>query len=313
MIAGADIREPLVKKAGLTILKTLAYFDIFDYPLSQNEIQNLLQEDVDDSIFVEAIKRLVLDEIVFSLDGFFALHNKPATVEKRLQGNMRARKLLPTARKIGSFLFKFPYVRGVAISGSLSKNYSDKKGDIDFFIITKANRLWIARTILHLFKKTTFLVGRQHYYCMNYFVDEEALSIQERNVYTATEVITLLPVAGPAAMDKFFEENAWSKELFPAYVPDGAPKISGKTSALKAFGERILNRDGLDNFLFQWTSRRWKNKEMRKLKNSKGKVMNLVTGKHFSKSDPEAFQQKILSLYHSRIKKLADQWGSMFH
>jgi hypothetical protein len=309
MIAGTDIRKPLVKKAGLTILKTLAYFDIFDYPLSENEIQNLLQEDVDDSIFAEAIKQLVLDKIVFSIDGFYTLDNKPARVVRRLEGNMRARKLLPAAQKIGSFLFKFPYVRGVAISGSLSKNYSDKKGDIDFFIITKANRLWIARTILHLFKKTTFLIGRQHYYCMNYFVDEEALSIPEKNVYTATEVITLLPVAGCTVMDEFFEANAWSKELFPAYAPDGAPKISDKMSGLKAFGERILNRDGLDNFLFRWTSRRWKKKEMRKLKNSKGRVMNLVTGKHFSKSDPEAFQQKILSLYQSRIKKLADQWG----
>jgi hypothetical protein len=122
----------------------------------------------------------------------------------------------------------------------------------------------------------------------------------------------LLPVAGSATMDKFFEENAWSKELFPAYAPDGAWKISDRTSALKTFGERILNRDGLDNFLFHWTSRRWKKKEMRKLKNSKGRVMNLVTGEHFSKSDPEAFQQKILSLYHSRIKELADQWAC-FH
>jgi hypothetical protein len=309
MIAGMDIRTPLVKKAGLTILKTLAYFDIFDYPLSENEIQNLLQELVDASIFAEAIKLLLHDKIIFSLNGFYALENDVAKVERRLEGNMRARNLLPTARKIGSFLFKFPYVRGVAISGSLSKNYADKKGDIDFFIITKANRLWIARTVLHLFKKSTFLIGRQHYYCMNYFIDEEALRIPERNIYTATEVITLLPVAGSAAMDEFFEVNAWSKEMFPAYAADSGPKTSNNITGLKAFGERIFNGDNFDNFLFRWTSRRWKKKEMRRQKNSKGKVMNLLTGKHFSKSDPEAFQQKILSLYQGRIKRLADQWG----
>lgn len=308
MIAGMDIKTSLVKNAGLTILKTLAYFDIFDYPLSEKEIKNLLHEEVGDYLFNETIKQLLLHKIVFSLNGFYALDNDPTKVERRLEGNMRARKLLPTARKIGSFLLKFPYVRGVAVSGSLSKNYADRKADIDFFIITRANRLWIARTILHLFKKTTFLVGRQHYYCMNYFIDEEALRIPEKNIYTATEVITLLPVAGSAAMNKFFEANAWSKELFPAYVPDGTLKISDKTTSLKKFGERILNRDNLDNLLFRWTSRRWKKKEILELKNSKGKVMNLVTGKHFSKSDPEAFQQKILSRYESRIKKLADQW-----
>ena len=309
MIAGTDIRAPRVKKAGLTILKTLAYFDIFEYPLSEKEIKDLLQEEVDDSLFAEAIKQLVLDRIVFSLDGFYTLDENPSRIERRLEGNMRARKLLPTAMKIGCFLFKFPYVRGVAISGSLSKNYSDKNGDIDFFIITKANRLWIARTILHLFKKTTFLAGRQHYYCMNYFIDEDALLIPEKNIYTATEVITLLPVAGSVAMNKFFEVNAWSRESFPPYAADSALIISDNTTTLKTFGERLLNRDNLDNFLFRWTSRRWKKKEMRQLKNSKGKVMNLLTGKHFSKSDPEAFQQKILGLYQARMKKLANQWG----
>jgi hypothetical protein len=309
MIAGADIRTPQVKKAGLTILKTVAYFDIFDYPLSENEIQNLLQEKVDDSFFAEGIKQLLQDKIIFSLNGFYALDNNPEKVERRLEGNMRATTLLLTARKIGSFLFKFPYVRGVAISGSLSKNYSDKKGDIDFFIITKASRLWIARTILHLFKKITFLVGRQHYYCMNYFIDEDALRIPEKNIYTATEVVTLLPVAGSAVMNDFFEANAWSKDWFPVHEPDRAFEVSDNIITLKKFSERILNWNTLDNFLFRLTSRRWKKKEIRRLKNSKGKVMNLITGKHFSKSDPEAFQQRILSQYQGRIKKLADQWG----
>jgi hypothetical protein len=144
---------------------------------------------------------------------------------------------------------------------------------------------------------------------MNYFVDEEALPIPERNIYTATEVVTLLPVAGSAAMNDFFEVNAWSNELLPTFALDRTREFSDNTTSLKRFSERILGWDSLDDFLFRWTSRRWKKKEMRQLKNSKGKVMNLLTGKHFSKSDPEAFQQKILGLYQTRMKKLADQWG----
>ena len=234
MIAGTDIRTPLVKRAGLTILKTLAYFDIFDYPLSEKELKNFLHEKVDSSLFSETITQLLRDKIVFSLNGFYALDNDPSKVERRLEGNMRARKLLPTAQSIGSFLFKFPYVRGVAVSGSLSKNYADKKADIDFFIIIKANRLWIARTILHLFKKTTFLIGRQHYYCMNYFIDEEALRIPEKNIYTATEVITLLPVAGSVTINKFFEANAWSRDSFPTHAPDRTLKISDNTTSVSS-------------------------------------------------------------------------------
>ena len=87
-------------------------------------------------------------------------------------------------------LFQFPFVRGVFISGSLSKRCAAEKEDVDYFIVTSANRLWIARTIMHLYKKLTYLRGRQDRYCMNYFIDEEALEIKEKNIFTAVEMIT---------------------------------------------------------------------------------------------------------------------------
>jgi hypothetical protein len=88
----------------------------------------------------------------------------------------------------------------------LSKNFADERADIDYFVVTKANRLWIARTLMHLFKKLTFLVGKQHYFCMNYFVDEEALTIQEKNLFTAVEVATLIPVCGNGSMESFLRQ-----------------------------------------------------------------------------------------------------------
>ena len=205
------------KKAELAILKTLVYFDIFDYPLSEQDIKNFLGCYISDEIFASALLQLLLDKIIFCVDQFYSLQNNRQRAEERMQGNLRAQSLIVKASKIGAFLYKFPYVRAVAVSGSLSKNYADKKADIDFFIITKANRLWIARTILHLFKKFTFLVGKQNFFCMNYFVDEEALVIPEKNIYTAVEIVTLLPVAGTFTLNKFFEKNQWTKKWLPCY------------------------------------------------------------------------------------------------
>jgi hypothetical protein len=37
-------------------------------------------------------------------------------------------------------------------------------------------------------------------------------------------------------------------------------------------------------------------------------VMNLVTGKHFSKSNPETFQEKILTRYYDKI-----EWYLNYH
>jgi len=292
------------KKAELAILKTLIYFDIFNYPLSEKEIKNFLEYDISNEIFTSALLQLSFDKIIFRLGELYSLQNNRQRAEERLQGNLRAQPLLAKAARIGAFLYKFPYVRGVAVSGSLSKNYADKKADIDFFIITKANRLWVARTILHLLKKLTFLVGKQNFFCMNYFVDEEDLIIPEKNIYTAVEIVTLLPLAGTFTLNKFFEKNNWTKKWLPGYEYKRNLKTSERGSGLKKFTEWFFNgRAGekLDLFLYRWTTHRWQKKEQQGRKNSKGKVMNLVTGKHFSKSNPETFQEKILTRYNDKI------------
>jgi predicted nucleotidyltransferase len=223
---------------------------------------------------------------------------------------LRAKKLLPKAARIGAFIHKFPFVRAVGISGSLSKNYADAKADIDYFIIAKGNRLWIARTFLHLFKKLTFLVGRQHFYCMNYFVDEKALLIKEQNIYSATEVVTLLPAAGTDMMNHFFKVNGWAEEWLPLHIAKHKASSSDRTFIVKNIFESLFNKglgNRLDDFLFKWTTRRWQKKEQHGLRNIKGRIMNLVTDKHFSKSDPGAFQEKIIKMYEAKVDQLTNR------
>src|SRR5688572_22112099 len=170
---------PVWNAEEISILRVLAYFDIFHYPLTKNEISQFLGKPFPEKDFGDILQQMVARETIFQYNDFYSLHNNPLLAPRRREGNLRAQKLLPKAFKIGRFLFHFPYVRAVCISGSLSKNFADEKADIDFFIITKANRLWLARTIMHLFKKLTFLTGHQHYFCMNYYIDEEALLIKE--------------------------------------------------------------------------------------------------------------------------------------
>jgi hypothetical protein len=306
MIPLSDLRNLSTEKAELAIFKTLAYFDIFDYPLSEKEIKHFLGTPLHHKEFQTALENMVLGQTVFKVSEFYSLHDNPAKIQERLRGNLRAVKLLANAIKIGSFLYKFPYVRAVAISGSLSKGYAEEKADIDFFIITRANRLWLARTILHLFKKLTFLTGRQHLYCMNYFIDEDALVIREKNIYTATEIVTLLPVSGYSAIKQFSEVNKWVQEWLPEYTSFHRAEMFESNSLFKKLTEWFFDgRLGvwLDDILFRWTTRRWQKKERRGQKNSKGRVMSLITDKHFSKSDPEAFQKKIITLYERKIKE----------
>jgi hypothetical protein len=87
----------------------------------------------------------------------YSLQNNYALVDRRRNGNRKANQLLAKANEITKLLYNFPYVRAIGIQVLYSKNFADKNADIDYFIITKANRLWIARTLMHLYKKLPFL------------------------------------------------------------------------------------------------------------------------------------------------------------
>ena len=128
---------------------------------------------------------LIEEGIIFKCEDFYSLQNNFLLAQRRVAGYEAAVKQLCIARQVAKFLSRFPFVRSIAVSGSLSKYYADKDTDIDFFIITASNRLWIARTCMHILKKLSFLFGRQHYLCMNYYIDEKALEIQEKNIFTA--------------------------------------------------------------------------------------------------------------------------------
>jgi hypothetical protein len=288
-----------------SILKTLAYFDIFDYPLSSEEIVFFLDNDVSTPSVEAALDLLVLEQRVFRIGQFYSLQDKPSLAQRRLKGNQYAQQLLSIGRRISGRLFQFPFVRGIGISGSLSKNFADEKADIDYFVITHPNRLWIARTAMHLYKKWSYLTGRQDWFCMNYFIDEEALEIREKNIFTAMELITLLPISGNGSLTAFFDANDWVSEWLPQYR-NRTRTTQGQwhSSRLKSCMEWLLDNkfgDWVDDRLHKLTTRRWQRKEAQGLRNAKGFPMSLQTDKHYSRPNPGMLQKRILTTYTSKL------------
>ncbi|MES1226656.1 MAG: nucleotidyltransferase domain-containing protein, partial [Bacteroidota bacterium] len=156
------------------VLELVAYFDLFDHPVSIEDIQLLLSDSMSKEKLVTILSQLQNDKHLFRHGEFYSLRNEPLLANKRIKRNDLAQPMIIAAHKAARFFFRFPYVRGIGISGSLSKNVAEEDSDIDFFIITKANRLWITRTFMCLFNKLFYLVRRRHLYCFNYFIDEEA-------------------------------------------------------------------------------------------------------------------------------------------
>jgi len=305
------IQYPLINK-GLAVIKqnileTLAYFDLFDYPLSRAEIFLFLKNKYDFEDFESALKYLLESGVVHQFDRFYTLKNDHHLIVRRNEGNKKAEALIKTAEKVGDFLIKFPYVRGIAISGSLSKNFADDDSDIDLFIITAKNRLWIARTIMHFFKKLTFLFNKEHLFCMNYYIDEQQLEITEKNLYTAIEIGTLIPLQGDAVFERFYSANIWTR----GFLPNKNMRIASAKPVKSGFFKRVIevifnNPAGkaLDNMLMNITSSRWLKKTQQKKLNNHGILMGMATGKHFAKPDPRNFQINLLARHEHRVSRI---------
>ena len=283
-----------------SIIKALAYFNIFNYPLRKDEIYNFLEKDCDTSSFEKCLYSLCDDGIIYRVEEFYSLQRDRSLAARRTEGGKMAAEHLKIADRISRFLYSFPFVKGIAVSGSLSKDFADKDSDIDFFIITKANRLWLARTLMHLFKKITYLTGRQHWFCMNYFIDELAFEIKEKNVYTAIEVMTVLPLQGNGVFKDFFAANKWTRSFFPVCqprvqsTPHSGP-LTIKTTIEKLFDSNI--GDKLNRRLMQITIKRWKKKAREHQRSYRGELMALDAGLHYAKPDPINFQNRILYRY----------------
>ena len=291
-------------------MKILAYFDYFKYPLTFDDICNFLPQRCNQPDISEMLAVLLDENIIFKLEDFYSLQNEPLLAQKRREGNQRAVKQLVIAKKVAGMLSRFPYVQTVAVSGSLSKYFADEKADIDFFIITSANRLWIARTCTHFLKKLSYIAGKQHWFCMNYFVDEMGMDIQEKNIFTAMEITTLLPMQGTNQFKNFIAANTWIQDYFPAHNISTCNGMEIKNGFIRKCFEKIFNSklgDITDKWLMNVTDKRWKKKTVQGKVNDHGVRIGMKVDRHFSKPDPENFQAKLIEKYNTRINNLVQQ------
>ncbi|WP_211213917.1 hypothetical protein [Lewinella cohaerens] len=286
------------------VLMPLLYFEIFSYPLTFDEILHFCQ---DQNCQPEALKKSIQEGIekgyIFQHEQFYLCQNKPAWVKKRKEHNHRATRYLSRAYKMAQIIRRFPYVRAVFLSGALSKNVMPKDGDIDYFIVTQTGRLWISRTLLVLFKKI-FLLNSHKYFCVNYFVDEEHLEIEEKNLFTAMETVTLVPLHNPEIYRQFYAVNDWAQQYFPNSPMRPLEKtIPVKKSFLQNSMESLLNGkmgDRIDLYCMRTTLGHWKKKfsnfDSDKFDNA------LKSRSYVSKHHPQDFQNKVLTAYEERIQ-----------
>lgn len=286
------------------VIRTLLYFDIFHYPLTLDEIVKFHPHKSERAAIINAISLLRNKLVIFKLDNFYSLHPNNSFAQRRKTGNDLAKKRLQTARKFSWLISKFPFVRAIMISGSLSKDYMEVDSDIDYFIITEPGRLWLTRGLLALFKRF-FLLNSHKFFCTNYLIDSESLEIEEKNIYTAMETATLIPVYGKALYEKFANKNQWTKNHLPNMQGDRKAFIRENISLIKNIVEKMLSGsvgEKFDLYFMNLAIQRWK-KQFGNSFCTKDFELAFKSKRNVSKNHPRFFQKQILNHYQEKIEQ----------
>lgn len=207
------------------ILQTVTYVDGFDFPLTSAEIHRYLAHE--NATQVEVSSTLdsspFLARTLHREDGYFMLSERASLVGTRKQRLEVARQAWPQAVAFGSQMARLPFARMVAVTGSLAVDNVAEGFDIDFFIVTEDDSVWLCRAFAIALVRMAGLRGVD--LCPNYFVGESALTFHERNMYTAHEVTQMVPLHGHRIYEELRRQNEWTCDFLPNAI--GPPKPDG--------------------------------------------------------------------------------------
>ncbi len=287
------------------VLRTFAYFDVFLYPLSKEQVYAFLpRNSVTRQHLEETLRCLVGSGLLRAESNYYFLSDRtPTIVSNRIENERRAGRMLQRARWVSLFLKQIPFVRAVFITGSLSKNVATKSSDVDFMIVTAPNRLWIPKMILTAVRRI-FFFNSIKYFCFNLFVTENGLQFSTRNIFNAVEIATTRVLWNETAHRKFQSMNSWVHRYLPNWGKEEVPipSLPGTPSPLQKAAESLLDVFPLTTIdaFFMKTARSYWKKRNAHLDDNKFNALFQCTP-HISSVWYVDHQTRILNTYRQRL------------
>ncbi|MBI4503086.1 MAG: hypothetical protein HY700_18260 [Gemmatimonadetes bacterium] len=222
-------------------IRAVAYADIFDYPLSGVEVHHYLHgvPSTPEATAVALRQCAALGGPLGERDGFYTLPGREGLVELRRDRLTSAQRRWPTAIRWGRVLGGVPFVRMVAVTGSLAWDNVDKAADIDYLIVTEPGRLWLCRWMVTLVTRAARAIGIP--LCPNYLISTRALSLSDRNIYTAHELVRMTPIVGFGTYRRLRKLNAWCYDFLPN-APGPSLVPSRRKETMRGWWDRVLTR-----------------------------------------------------------------------
>ncbi|MFT4977330.1 MAG: hypothetical protein ACI8S6_003235 [Myxococcota bacterium] len=196
-----------------SILRMVMYFDVFKHPLTIGELERLVAPGRRAAISA-ACDALVAEGLLEATGRYRHSPGHSDWAARRAQRARWAEELWPRARRAAAVLARLPFVRGVCITGSLSKSATTPDGDVDFLLLSAPGRVWSLKTLTQL-ARWPLPEPLRELFCTNYILSTDTLALDARNLFTAVELATAVPMYGPSACAELIEANPWARRFVP--------------------------------------------------------------------------------------------------
>lgn len=206
----------LTQKESLYV--TLAYADIFGYPLTRQELRywfignRLLQRVLSKDIFTFYWKKEQ-----------YIQYRRTSFVSRRFEKQMWAREKWKRAERVGHILGYIPTIQLIGVTGGLAMNNVKEHDDIDLFVIVSPKTIWISRLMVAFVlevigvRRKPNQVNIQNKICVNMYMSYAHLTIlkNEQDLFSAHEVLQMQPVFDCGIYNNFLKANIWVKYFLP--------------------------------------------------------------------------------------------------
>jgi len=215
MMRPRSVPTPAEERA---FIASVLYASIFDYPLTADQLhETLIGVRANPGVaraWYEA--SAVLQSAIEHHDGSFFPRGRRDLIELRRQREAISKSMLRDLRRPLSVVTHMPFVRMVAVSGSLAHLNADGEADLDLFVITRGGRVWSVMTTVLVLSR---VFGWRRRLCVNYIISERQLAVEPCDLFSANQIVHLRPLSGGDIYHRFLEANRFVTTIYPNFTP----------------------------------------------------------------------------------------------
>jgi len=284
-----------------SVLEAILYSDVFDFPLTAHEVHRYLPETA--ASREEVFQILNMDSRFVKIGNYYTLIGREKIAGIREQRQLHSNKLMAYAWIYGRVIGTLPFIRMVAVTGSLAVRNVSKNADFDYMLVTKPGRLWTARAFVLLLNRITRLFG--HTICPNLIVSENCLEWHPRDLYSAHEFCQMIPITGRDMYYKLMSVNPWIKGFLPnAYLEFNSSRLENVQEPAPAL-QKVLEfplRGKLGDRIEQWEM----NRKIARFSKHVGFGEETIFNSDMCQGNFEHYRQRTEEQLEQRIRKFQD-------